>query len=59
MPDENSRDQPFLLEVQSSRILANMVADVIDRHIDPTVAADRAQRAAEALIERLGQRKWK
>ena len=58
MPDETSKTLPFLLELQSSRILANMVADVLEGTATPAVAAAKAQHDAEALIDRLGQRKW-
>jgi multiple sugar transport system substrate-binding protein len=50
--------RPFLLEFQGSRILSELVFAVAKDDEDPIQAAAAAQTRAEALIERLGHRRW-
>jgi multiple sugar transport system substrate-binding protein len=50
--------RPFLLELQGSRILSDLVFAVAKDGQDPDVAAKTAQTKAEDLIERLGYRRW-
>ena len=51
-------NRPFLLEVQASRIISDMVFAVGKYGEDPEVAARAGQIKAEELIERLGYRRW-
>lgn len=50
--------RPFLLEFQGSRILSDLVFAVAKDGEDPVRAATAAQAKAEALVERLGHRRW-
>ena len=50
--------RPFLLEFQGSRILSDLIFAVAKEGQDPEVAAKAAQTKGEALIERLGYRRW-
>ena len=58
MSDDADRLRPFLLELQESRILSDIVFAVAKEGQDPELAARAGQAKAEALIERLGYRRW-
>jgi multiple sugar transport system substrate-binding protein len=58
MSDDADRLRPFLLELQESRILSDIVFDVAKDGQDPELAARAGQAKAEELIERLGYRRW-
>ena len=58
MSDDADRLRPFLLELQESRILSDIVFAVARDGQDPEVAARAGQAKAEELIERLGYRRW-
>ena len=58
MSDDADRLRPFLLELQESRILSDIVFAVAKDGQDPELAARAGQAKAEELIERLGYRRW-
>ena len=58
MSDDADRLRPFLLELQESRIVSDIVFAVAKDGQDPEVAARAGQAKAEELIERLGYRRW-
>ena len=60
MPDvsEQGRMLPFLLDFQSSKILTQLVSDVVKNQTPPVQAAKSAQERAEQLVESLGYRRW-
>ena len=60
MPDvsEQGRMLPFLLDFQSSKILTQLVSDVVKNHIPPEQAAKSAQERAEQLVESLNYKRW-
>jgi len=58
MSDDADRLRPFLLELQESRILSDIVFAVAKDGQDPELAARAGQAKAEKLIERLGYRRW-
>jgi len=49
---------PFLNEIAESRILMDMVTDVVKKGKDPLRSAINAQEKAEELLEKLGYKKW-
>lgn len=58
LAEEDDRVLPFLMEVQGSRVLTDMVLAVAVEGQAPEQAASEAQKKAEELITRLGFRKW-
>jgi ABC-type glycerol-3-phosphate transport system substrate-binding protein len=60
MPDPTpaAKSAPYLLEFQSQRILTQAVVDVLVSDRSPEDAANRAQAAAERLVESLGYKLW-
>jgi hypothetical protein len=56
--EDADRLRPFLLELQGSRIISDIVFAVVQDGQDPEVAARAGQTKAEELIERLGYRRW-
>jgi len=56
--DDADRLRPFLLELQESRIVSDMVFAVAKDGQDPEVAARAGQAKAEELIERLTYQRW-
>ena len=56
--DDADRLRPFLLELQESRIVSDMVFAVAKDGQDPKVAARAGQAKAEELIERLTYQRW-
>lgn len=56
--EDADRLRPFLLELQGSRIISDMVYAVAKDGQDPQAAAQAGQTKAEELIERLGHRRW-
>lgn len=60
MPDvsEQGRMLPFLLDFQSSKILTQLVSDVVKNHTPPEQAAKTAQERAEQLVESLNYKRW-
>jgi multiple sugar transport system substrate-binding protein len=58
MSEDSDRLRPFLLELQQSRIVSDIVFAVTKDGQDPAAAARAGQAKAEELIERLGHRRW-
>ena len=58
LAQEKDRTLPFLMELQGSRVLTDMVMAVTVEGMTPEKAAAAAQTKAEGLIENLGFRKW-
>jgi ABC-type glycerol-3-phosphate transport system substrate-binding protein len=60
MPDisEQGRTLPFLLDFQSSKILTQLVSDVVKNHTPPEQAAKAAQERAEQFVQSLGYKRW-
>jgi ABC-type glycerol-3-phosphate transport system substrate-binding protein len=56
--DDADRLRPFLLELEESRIVSDMVFAVAKDGQDPEVAARAGQAKAEELIERLTYQRW-
>lgn len=56
--DKSDLNRPFLMELSGSRILSNLIFAVAKDGQDPVTAAREAQGKAEALIEKLGYRRW-
>lgn len=52
------KDLPFLMELQGSRILTDMVLAVTIEGKSPEAAAKEAQQKAEDLITKMGYKKW-
>ena len=58
LAEDDDRKLPFLMELQGSRIITDMVLAVTLEGKDPKQAAAEGQAKAEAFIERLGYRHW-
>lgn len=58
LTENDDRDLPFLLELQGSRIITDMILAVTNEGKEPIQAATEAQQKAEELIEKLGYKKW-
>jgi len=56
--EEDDKEIPFLMELQGSRILTDMVLAVTMEGKTSTEAAKEAQEKAEKLIENMGYKKW-
>lgn len=56
--EENDKYIPFLMELQGSRILTDMVLAVAKEGKTPEQAAQEAQKKAEEFIENMGYKKW-
>jgi multiple sugar transport system substrate-binding protein len=56
--EEDDKNIPFLMELQGSRILTDMVLAVTKEGKSPLEAAKEAQRKAEEFIENMGYKKW-
>ena len=56
--EDNDKKLPFLMELQGSRIITDMIFDVAVNNEDPMFAAKKANMKAEKLIEKLGYKKW-
>lgn len=49
---------PFLMEMEGSRIISDMIISVAKDNVSPEDAALDANKKAEQLIEKLGYKKW-
>lgn len=58
MPEPDDKNIPFLMELQGSRILTDMVLAVTNEGKSPEEAAEDAQKKAEAFIEEMGFKRW-
>lgn len=58
LAEDDDRNLPFLLELQGSRVLTDMVLAVTVEGRTPERAAADAQKKAEDLITKLGYKKW-
>ena len=55
---DSDKNLPFLMELQGSRIITDMIFDVIVNNTEPQLATEKAEKKAEKLIEKLGYKKW-
>jgi multiple sugar transport system substrate-binding protein len=58
LAQEKDKNLPFLMELQGSRVLTDMVLAVTKEGKSPEVAAREAQSKAEQLITELGYKRW-
>lgn len=58
LAENDDRELPFLMEIQGSRIITDMILQVTKEGKEPLAAATEAQKKAESLIEKLGYKKW-
>ena len=55
---EDMNTKPYLMDVLGSRILTDMVMEVVLEKVAPEKAAAKAQKRAEELIKSKGYAKW-
>ena len=56
--EEDDKEIPFIMELQGSRIITDMVLAVTMEGKTPVEAAKEAQEKAEKFIENMGYKKW-